>query len=206
MVEGNFTSRRIPTDQRATAEEVAIAFNALTDEEQAALDRYARWRIIRIGLGAAGRTHEDLLQEVFEAIFDTQRRGWKKEVNFYSFVKGVIRSTSSNWAAKNKRQRLRLTVGTTIRDECSAELWADTQAASFDDYHISVIAEDIKSKLEERVADHPVRREVLAGWKTGMNGLEIQRRSGITKSQYDAARQWIYRERKKLAAEVQRHE
>ena len=65
MEEGQHTSRRVPIASTASVEEVSSAFYGLRDEEQVALERYAEWRIIRIGVGANARTPDDLLQEVF---------------------------------------------------------------------------------------------------------------------------------------------
>ncbi|SRR6266404_2904588 len=206
MEEGRRISRRVPIESCATAEEVCSAFYGLKDEEQIALERYAEWRIVRVGIAASGRTPDDLLQEAFESTFDTSRRHWNKDkVSFFNFVKGIIRSTSSNWAAKNKRQQIRLTTGATVYQHEFGEAYQRADDAT-DEPDISSLAENIKSELEELVAGHRVRREVLAGWKSGMSGPRIQERCGITKREYDAARQWIYRQRKRLAIEVQRHE
>lgn len=206
MEEGQRISRSVSIDSGATSEEVCSAFQRLKADEHVALARYAEWRIIRIGIAARGRTADDLLQEVFESTFDTSRRHWNKDnVSFFNFVKGVIRSTSSNWAAKNKRQQIRLTARVTLYKDEFGEAYSRTDHTS-DEHDIASLAENIKSKLEELVRGHRVRREVLAGWKSGMSGPGIQERCGITKQEYDAARQWIYRQRKRLAVEVQRYE
>lgn len=203
MTKEKAVSRRVPDEQTASPEEVKTAFDALTRAETVALQKYASWRVIHIGVAAHSRTYHDLLSEAFEAIFTPDRRRWNKDrATFYTFLKGVIRSISSNWAAKHKRQQTFLDSEETTLTKAGVSSPLDEAPARPEDRDRAVLAAGIKRMLEDLVADHPARQQVLIGWELGMTRSEIQRECGITKQEYDAARQWIYRARRKLAAEL----
>ncbi len=91
------SSRRVPTEQAATPDEVREAIGALTQADLLRLESFAYWRIRGLGRRSGGRTHKDLINDAICVTLDGTRRWNKSKVDFVKYLIGTMSSISDNW-------------------------------------------------------------------------------------------------------------
>ena len=169
----------------ATREEVDAAIAALTETELVRLQRFAVARIARIGMGADGHDHRELLSEAYRRVLDS--RAWNKDVAFVDHLFGTIRSISSHWAGEFKRE---LAAGRNLisgnGDTRTDATTAATAPSPAPDAERTLIARDLLEYVEQLFASDPLARDIIAGWEAELDGPAIREIVGVEQHVFDA--------------------
>jgi hypothetical protein len=187
----------------ATPADVEAAFEALSPIEARRLRSYAYKLIQGLGRMAMGRSAEGLLQEALTVTLESKRH-WKSEnVDFCQFLKGVIRSTASNWREKYLRREAHLGLGDGVR---MAEV--SLGGLGDDDLEIHIPSQDpgpervleakeMVERLQKMAEDHLYVSAILDELLLGLTGPEIQAKLKISHTDYESAMKWLYRTARK---------
>lgn len=196
-----------PESRVASTDEVNRALDALSERELVALKRYAAWRVGRVFVAAGGRTDEDLLHDAIVLALTGDRTWDPSRADFKRFLRGAMWSISSGWAEMYRTQKTFLAEDLVAETEEGAKIDPTAQIPSKDPTPEEIAhAEQLKRMFDEMLGEDPLRREVLEAKMAGFSGAEIQEMLGITKQQYDAARQAIHRLGVKLVGNLGSYE
>jgi hypothetical protein len=200
----------------ATSDEVLRAINALSEAESERIEQFAINRIHRIGRAAAGRDHEDLLQDAVTSLINGPRHWYPDEgVSFADCLLGAVRSLSSAWAGHRKRNAdspryAGLDSELSFRTDegrlaspfeiiASPVLNAEESAVE-NEVRASEIAEAKKfaDAILESFADDEQATYVLMGFEDGLTGPEIRAALNMGEPQYRTVTRKIQRRAKKI--------
>lgn len=183
----------------ATPEEVEAAYEALSPKEAHKLKKYAGSLVRGLGRMAMGRSAEGLLQEALTVTLESKRH-WKSDnVDFCQFLKGVIRSTASNWRGKFERREASLGLGDGVKmtevslggvdgDDPELPIAAPTPGPE------KVLeAKEMLERLQRMAEDHLYASAIIDELLLGLTGPEIQAKLKISHTEYESAMKWIYR-------------
>ena len=171
-------SRRISAEVAATPIEIRATIKALTTSDWARLRSYADNRIQKLGPKASGKEGQDLLQISFRSLLDDTRRWDPTKVDFVTFLIGVMRSISSNWARGYKlEESLALTLDDD-RSNMDGEKYRPMDrvrdnSPSPEQRVIDKQKRQADSKLlemvEELIQDDEPAQMVIEAWREGLN-------------------------------------
>ena len=175
----------------ATKDEIENAITNLTDAELLRLEQFSEYRVRGLGRQARGRTGQDLLQEVllstFQGAMTSKGRHWNKNVGFFAYLAGAIRSTSDNW----KKQQLygaEIFLASELMSETEDEPRGIEDVASGtpapDQW---LIARERERRILELFDDDLEARQILQQLLSGLRRNEIVQKYGVTEKQYHAA-------------------
>jgi RNA polymerase sigma-70 factor (ECF subfamily) len=162
-----------PADARLSPAEVVETIRSLGDGEKSALVKIAR--------AYAGKTPynaEDLIQEAFTRVLEG-RRAWPRDVPVVLFLGGVVRSIAWEWRAEPPN-----------RGPDGGDAGAEERSA---------IARIDAGKIVALFEDDPLAQRIVVGWMEGMRGEELERVSGLSKTDYESKRRKIRRRIEKLS-------
>jgi len=200
----------------ATSDEVLRAAEALSEAETERIEQFAINRISRIGRrAAAGRDHEDLLQDAVTSLINGPRHWYPDDgVSFTECLLGAIRSLSSAWAGHRKRNAdspryAGLDSELSFRsDEGRLASPFETIAAPAPNAEeIAVRATELAEakKLADAIldsfSDDEAATYVLMGFEDGSTGPEIRAALDMTETQYRTVTRKIQRRAKKTMDE-----
>lgn len=203
----------------ATCDEVLRAIDALSDAENERIEQFAINRIHRVGRAAAGRDHEDLLQDAVTSLINGTRHWYPDAgVSFALCLIGAVRSLSSAWAGHRKRNadspryagldselsfktdegRLSSPLETSASPAPNAE-----ERAVEDTVRATEIAEAkmLADRILESFADDEPATYVLMGFEDGLTGPEIRAALNMSEPQYRTVTRKIQRRAKKIMDE-----
>lgn len=170
--------------------EVSQAIEALSDADALRLMKAAGAHLKKVGHLKLGRSPEDLLQEAVTRTLSGER-SWKRGISFVFHLDQAMRSICSSWRKSASRTgrdgggELPASARLGLTDEGDAVL---EQALSHEaDPERELLAEQEVERITNQFADDKIASEVLAGWKMGLEGPEIQELSGISEKEYRAA-------------------
>jgi DNA-directed RNA polymerase specialized sigma24 family protein len=155
------------------------------------------------GLGhmAMGRSADGLLQEALTVTLESKRHWRSENVDFCQFLKGVIRSTASNWREKYLRREARLGLGDGVRMvEVPLGGPGDPELPipSPDPGPERVLeAKEMVERLQEMAGEHLYASAIIDEILLGLTGPEIQAKLKISQAEYESAMKWIYRTARK---------
>jgi RNA polymerase sigma-70 factor (ECF subfamily) len=171
------------TSNFATQNELRSAIEGLTPIEKTKLEKLAKSRSKRAGLG----DWPELLQEaIFRALSGSRR--WPNDVPLIAFLAEVMRSIASESVRRSVRTK-------PLTDEASggSSLIANVPAPDR-----SAIARILLVRIEGQFAADPAVRSYLHGLYVGETAQETMLRTGLGASDYDAARKRFRRAVDKL--------
>lgn len=181
--------RRIPKEKAATPDEIAAAVETLTPEETLKLDRYARFRIKRIGRAADTRDHDDLLAEALRKTLDGDRR-WNKDVTFSVHLLGAMWSLSSHWAETFANEQRTGRAQISDRNDARTELAGVVDEVA----ERNAVAQETLEQVRALFADDALASNIVAGWEDGLDPAEIREMLGVGKTIFDSKVRAIRRE------------
>lgn len=181
--------RRIPVEKAATPDEIAAAVEALAAEDALKLDRYARFRIKRIGSAADTRDHDDLLAEALRKTLDGDR-SWNKDVTFPAHLLGAMWSISSHWAEIFANEQRAGRAQISDRKDARTEL-----AGAVDEVaERNAAAQETLEQVRALFSDDALASNIVAGWEDGLDPAEIRELLGVDKTTFDSKVRAIRRE------------
>lgn len=199
----------------ATSDEVLRAIDALSDAENERIEQFAINRIHRIGRAAAGRDHEDLLQDAVTSLISGPRH-WYPEggVSFAECLLGAVRSVSSAWAGHRKRNADSPRYAG-LDSELSLKTDEGRLASPFERIASPVLnaeenavrateiaeAQKLADAIFESFADDEPATYVLMGFEDGLTGPEIRAALNMSEPQYRTVTRKIQRRAKKIMDE-----
>ncbi|MGA2988477.1 MAG: hypothetical protein ABSG32_32315 [Terriglobia bacterium] len=199
----------------ATSDEVLRAIDALSDAENERIEQFAINRIHRIGRAAAGRDHEDLLQDAVTSLINGPRH-WYPEggVSFAECLLGAVRSVSSAWAGHRKRNADSPRYAG-LDSELSLKTDEGRLASPFERIASPVLnaeenavrateiaeAQKLADAIFESFADDEPATYVLMGFEDGLTGPEIRAALNMSEPQYRTVTRKIQRRAKKIMDE-----
>ncbi len=170
--------------------EVSQAIEALSDADALRLIKAAGAHLKKVGHLKLGRSPEDLLQEAITRTLSGER-SWKKGISFVFHLDQAMRSICSSWrksASRAEREdgnEIPASARLGLMDEGDSVL---EQALSREaDPEHELLAKQEVERITSQFADDRIASEVLAGWKMGLDGPEIQELSGISEKEHQAA-------------------
>ena len=203
----------------ATSDEVLRAIDALSDAENERIEQFAINRIHRIGRAAAGRDHEDLLQDAVTSLINGPRH-WYPDVgvSFADCLLGAVRSISSSWAAHRKRNAdspryAGLDSELSFRtDEGHLASPFETITSPAPNAEESAVenavrateiaeAKKLADTIMESFADDEPATYVLMGFEDGLTGPEIRAALNMSEPQYRTVTRKIQRRATKIMDE-----
>ena len=186
-------------------QEVLSAVSRLPEEDFARLRTAARIWIRDLRLDAAAGDADDLVSEAVLRTTSGQRQ-WKVGVDFFHHLRVLMRSIIDSWHKSAQRRR-----AAGAREVRMSELPASSRAprdgAAVVVYPLSgepspepevvreLIGREEKRALWVHFAGDEAALKVLEGVSWGMKGPEIQKRWGLSRKQFEAARRRIWRHR-----------
>ena len=181
-------SKHPPTEPTlATREQVERALAALTDFQLVRLQRIAEFRHRSLGTRGAGRNESDLLSDAIIATLEGRRK-WKTNVDFMTFLKGVIRSLASHIRAGRPADAFDDIAARPVNEEDETEDIVEllpTQAPI--DPERQLRARDLDKEVRERFKDDPLVLLVYEAFLEKMKPGEIQSHLGVSEKEYNAA-------------------
>ena len=199
----------------ATSDEVLRAIDALSDAENERIEQFAINRIHRIGRAAAGRDHEDLLQDAVTSLINGPRH-WYPEggVSFAECLLGAVRSVSSAWAGHRKRNADSPRYAG-LDSELSLKTDEGRLASPFERIASPVLnaeenavrateiaeAQKLADAIFESFADDEPATYVLMGFEDGLTGPEIRAALNMSEPQYRTVTRKIQRRANKIMDE-----
>lgn len=189
-------SPRVPLDEAASAVEVKEAYEALSAAERVKISKYLSVRAC-----IAGCSKEELLNEVLSRIldpegrtFDDDRQGrrWRKgEIPFFIFLRGAIRSVSSNMATEREQEQAELSPdGTEIGE------WTENRR------NLSLgnraVLNEAMSELRAHFKNFPLSLDIIEGLEEGMKREDLLQVLDLDDLEYDRRVKQIRRRAKKL--------
>ncbi len=188
-------------------QDVLRAIGQLTEDDYSRLRTAARIWIRDLRLNAVAADADDL---VSEAVFGTTsgQRKWRVGVDFFYHLRIVMRSIVDSWHKSSQRRRAaaglevrmsELPVSSPAsRDRAAVALGPlSAEPAPEPDVERRLIGREEARALWADFAGDETALTVLEGVKWGMKGPEIQKRWGLTRKQFEAARRRIWRHRSK---------
>jgi hypothetical protein len=195
--------RRVPADEAATEAEVAEAIRGLSAPALVKLERYARYRVWRVGPGAArGRTDGDLLGAALTETLEGTRRWRKDTVDFVTHLIGVMRSLSSHWFDEKEIPEA------AFHPDANTEDWSsphENAAAPVPDIDTVLDAQVRLAEIDTLFAGDMLATEVLGGMRSGLSGPEIQEVLDLSQTQYETVMKRIRRGIDKAFPGARRH-
>ena len=181
------SSRRVPDELAATPDEVDAAIRALTSSELLKLKKYADDRADFLGPKAGGRTGDDLLQIAIVDILELTRRWNKGKVMFAGFLKGAMRSISSNWARSYKETETAELDTDLLRENEEGELYSplDTARDRDPDPEMQLSAKQTLKQIEALFADDEEAQMVLMAAQDGCTPPEVRELLDLSQTEYN---------------------
>jgi len=105
----------------ATKQEIEQAIEALTTAQLVRLQKIAAYRHRSLGTRGAGRNEGDLLSDAIIATLEGRRKWFKANVDFVTFIKGVMRSLASHIRAGRAVDAFDEIAPNPVNDEDEAE-------------------------------------------------------------------------------------
>jgi DNA-directed RNA polymerase specialized sigma24 family protein len=140
-------------------------------------DKTALMKLARLYAKKTPYDHEDLLQEALCRVL-AGVRAWPRDVAALPFLWGVVRSIASEW----KREFIE-------HDPDAADVAGEERRA--------IAALDVV-KVLALFDDDPVAQTIVRGMMEGARGEELQRMSGLDRTDYESKRTKIRRRLEKL--------
>jgi hypothetical protein len=181
------SSRRVPRERAASLAEVRAAIEALTDADLLRLEGYAAWRVQGLGRKAAGRTHEDLLNDAIHATLDGVRSWNKDSVNFVGFLIGTMRSISTNWGNRFKASEPVLESELIAGDAPGAPGPLDYVAHDEPSAEEALIAREHREAIDRFFESDALVHLILCELQEGGKLKEIRDRYELTAAEFEAA-------------------
>ena len=198
---------RNPQKPVASHTEIEQAISSLANAQLLKLHSYADFKVKGLGYKAKGRDGKDLLQESIIKVLEDFRTWPKESVDFFWFLKGVIRSTADSWKKTYNPDETEITA--TDLNNISADgdakepflnmaSEAETPENCIINEENTRYAEGEIHKIENMFKNDPIILEIIDGMEAEMSGPEIQEVTGISKTKYESA---IKRMRRKVRKE-----
>ena len=193
-------SKRPPAEPMpATREEVEKALEALTEAQLVRLERISAFRHRSLGTRGAGRNEGDLLSDAIIAVLEGRRK-WKTNIDFMTFLKGVIRSLASHIRTGKPVDAFDDIAPNPVNDEDDAEDFVEQiPTAAPVDPERQLLARELDSQIRERFKDDPVELLVYESFLEKMKPAEIQECLGINEKEYNAAAKRLRRATRSMA-------
>lgn len=180
-------AQRVSKDDAATLDQVEEAIRALSALDLSRITSYARHLAFGLGQAAQGRDLEDLLQEAMTSVLSDDGRRWNPtKVDFVGFLRGAMKSISSNWRTKYARTG----GGERTYDDRPAEVSPSPLACAASmnpGPEQQVISSNLLERIETEFESDEHVKHVIAGLEAGMTGPEVIDLVGINENQYRAA-------------------
>ncbi len=189
-------SPRVPLDEAASAVEVKEAYEALSAAERVKISKYLSVRTL-----VAGCSKEELLNEVLSRVLDPegrtfddvrQGRRWRKgEIPFFIFLRGVIKSVSSNMATERELEQAELSPeGTEVGE------WTENRRNL--SLERRAVLNEAMAELRSNFKDEPVSLDIIEGLEEGMKREDVIQVLDLDGLEYDRRVKQIRRRAKKL--------
>lgn len=194
-------SGRIPEDEAASQDEIVEAFEALSDNEQRRLYKYADSFALMYSYKLVGVfTGDDLFNEAFIRTFDGRRRWRKDSVDFFGHLYGVISSIANEWSNKKLEGKLHK-----VHQDKEGKNPIDNLASSGQKFEETLAAKEEIGRIEKYFEGDSQAQEVIDGWGSGWGGSEIKEVLGFNQTQYETIVKRIRRGVEKLKKEEDIH-
>lgn len=199
----------------ASFDEVLRAIDSLSEADNDRIEQYAINRIHRIGRAAAGRDHQDLLQDAVLRLIDGPRHWYPDEgLQFVECLIGTIRSLASAWAGHRGRN-----VDSPLYAGLDSELSLKNDegrltspfemigngAPSAEDAVIrneeNAESKRLADAIVESLADDEQATYVLMGLEDELSGPEIRAALTMTEPQYRTVTRRIQRRAQRIMDE-----
>lgn len=200
----------------ATSDEVLRAIDSLSDADNERIEQYAINRIHRIGRAAAGRDHQDLMQDAVLRLINGPRHWYPDDgLPFAECLIGAIRSLASAWAGHRKRNAdSPLYAG--LDSELSLKNDEGHLTSPFEVIgngapsaeEVAIRAEEsaeskrLADAIVESFADDEPATYVLMGLEDELSGPEIRAALNMTEPQYRTVTRRIQRRAQKIMDEL----
>lgn len=176
----------VPTP--ASREDVEQAIEALTQPQLVRLAKIAAFRHRSLGTRGVGRNEHDLLSDAIIATLEGRRKWFKANVDFVTFLKGVMRSLASHIRAGKALDAFDEIAPNPVNDEQDTEDFVGqipTQVPS--DPERQFLAGDLDRQIREHFNDDPEALLIYEAFLEKMRPAEIQSCLGLTEKEYNSA-------------------
>jgi DNA-directed RNA polymerase specialized sigma24 family protein len=187
----------------ATRHEIEEALASLTDVQLVRLQRIAAFRHRSLGSRAIGRNEADLLSDAIIATLEGRRK-WKTNVDFMTFLKGVIRSLASHIRTGKAVDAFDDLVPSSANEYDDAADFVEETPTSAPDPELQLLARDFDAQIRDRFKDDRVALMVYEAFLEKMKAAEIQTALGIEEKEYNAAAKRLRRATMTIAKGGQR--
>ena len=193
----------------ASLEEVEAAIQAMSVADLERLQKYAGWRLRRIGpVAGGGLDPMDLVVEALEKARGGVRQWKAGKVDLVGLLAGIIKSVTSHRAAQAKRQPPPRTgveiTGAGESEPISVLEQAPAADASPEEQVLAREEEDrrraVVEQLEAEFAEDETVQLIMEGWKDGMKGPEIREWLGLSQKEYETATRRLRRKARSAVA------
>lgn len=195
-------SRRVPEEKAAGIQEIKQALQSISPTGLERLDKYARYRVARLGPSALGegamdeseKAYQELLQQAVISLLEGDRRWNPEAVDIVGFLIGAMQSISNNWARKLARTDQPILESSLIRTTEEGAEWTPLEEVKAADPGPEQVLTDreeerhckaLVARIESLFEDDDESLLVLDCWKQGMNGPEVKKDLGLTDTQYN---------------------
>ncbi|HEX5370572.1 MAG TPA: hypothetical protein VFY10_14250 [Dehalococcoidia bacterium] len=183
----------------ATREEVEKALEALTDVQLVRLEKVSAFRHRSLGTRGAGRNEGDLLADAIIAVLEGRRK-WKTNIDFMTFLKGVMRSLASHIRAGKPVDAFDDIAPNPANDDDETEDFVEQiPTAAPVDPERQLLARQLDGQIREHFKDDPVELLVYESFLEKMKPAEIQACLGIDEKEYNAAAKRLRRATRTMA-------
>lgn len=165
---------------QARKADIETTLAGLSDADLLRLQRFAQLRSRLVPWMA----WEDLLQEAVARVLDGRRK-WPPTVDFMAFMRQTIRSIANEHLRREQRKP--------SHGEFDDERMLDGAHHANSQPERAVIAADLLDAIHTLFADDAEVLAILSGLATDESPEEIQRRSGMSATQYASAQKRIRR-------------
>jgi DNA-directed RNA polymerase specialized sigma24 family protein len=190
------SSRRVPDEEAASANEVMAELVSLSRNHWLRLERYAQSRVGGLGRGSLSCDASALLCEAIFATCDGDRRWHKTSVDFFGHLIGVIRSKSSHLHKKSASNKTYLE--SDVIGEGQAGSPVENSPSQSQNPEATLLANQAVERIESAVSERPLAWLIMEALRDGMNRAQTIKEFGITETEYDTNLRWLRRTVHKL--------
>jgi DNA-directed RNA polymerase specialized sigma24 family protein len=193
-------SKRPPGEpEPATREEIEKALEALTDAQLVRLEKSSAFRHRSLGTRGAGRNEGDLLSDAIIATLEGRRK-WKPNIDFMTFLAGVMRSLASHIRKGKAVDAFDDIAPNPVNDEDDSEDFVEQiPTAAPVDPERQLLARELDGRIREHFKDDPVELLVYESFLEKMKPAQIQECLGIDEKEYNAAAKRLRRATRTMA-------
>lgn len=179
--------RRVPEEAAATPEEIAAAVEALTPADWGRLNKFADYRIHKLGPKAQCEAGEDLLQIALASLLEDTRRWNKAKVNFSDFLVGAMRSISSNWAKSYEPQNVAVLETDLRRENEEGKTFSPLDAVHEHrpDAEQRMIDKKALEQIDALFKEDEQAQMVLLAWQDGCDPPAVRELWNLSQKEYN---------------------